>query len=826
MKHTPFLVRIELFFCSLCILVAAQAFNGGLSMTTLEKLYMQSMISGFEVVGREFILQLQTAVRYGKSLEKFYGIDKNLQDIKTHLPELSDALVVLPDGRVAHSMNPDLVGRGLEETLGKALSTAGKFVGKGVSALYFKSPGSRHLVYLIKDRDERTAGRVIFSFPEEVIQNKLNAVLKANLSVLGLVTLGAAALLGLGLWLFVPLGPRGPSGARLTILLVLVLGSAQAVYSIYNMQLFRHGYLTTTRESVTTLAGVLKSDVESLLGKGLRIDRLTRIENRFLDIIKTMPEIRDIAITDNEGRILNMADRQGPVNARELNDKASIEQEADPMLVVALPLDRLSKDGSRSEEGKVRIRLDQKIMASRTFDILVDSLTVVMISALFVVEMYIFLRLFIGKNMSAKKGALEAEAQEPQTSPYLLGRPVAFAFLFMWALPGSFIPIYMRNLYEPMFGLSKEMVLGLPLSLELLCALFGALVAGNLTDRQGWHIPFIGGTLVAGLGAFMSGVTDSGLEFVLYRGLAGIGYGLAWMAIQGFIFHYSTPQTRARGIANLVAGIFSGQICGTAVGAMLAERLDYAPVFIVSAALAFLPLVFSLLFMRRFMHRPSQSVQRPRLQWKDLRALAGNWNYVAILLFSLIPFSLCQVGLLFFAAPIYLNLLGVSPSNIGRVLMIYGLSVVYIAPFLSRFVDQSDRKKVFIALGGLIGAFGLMSLYFFSGFVAVLCAVFILGVSGSLIGAAQSAFALKLDVIKHVGVGKAMSVQRAADKLGQMLGPIVLGAMMAALGIGKSVAIVGAIFFLATLLFILISDESKTTTDDNQAPEAYDKTTE
>jgi predicted MFS family arabinose efflux permease/uncharacterized membrane protein affecting hemolysin expression len=826
MKHTPFLVRLELFLCSLCILIAAQGFNGGLSMTSLEKLYMQSLISGFEVLGREFILQLQTAVRYGKSLEKFYGIDKNLQDIKRHLPELSDALVVLPNGRVAHSMNPDLVGRGLDETLGKGLSEAGKFVGKGASALYFKSPGSRHLVYLIKDRDERTAGRVIFSFPEDVIQKKLNAVLYANLRVLGLVTLGAAALLGLGLWFFVPLGPSGPSGPRLTILLIVVLGSAQAVYSIYNMRLFSNGYLRMTRESVTTLAGVLKTDIESLLGKGLRIDRLTRIENRFLDIIKTMPEIQDISIEDNEGRILNLADRQGPVNVRESAGKPAERRTASPDYVVTFPLEPLTKDGARKIEGQVRIQLDQQIMASRTRDILIDSLTVVMISALFVIEMYIFLRLFIGKTVRVEQEAKPAELQGPQGSPYLLGRPVAFAFLFMWALPGSFIPLFMRNLYEPMLGLSKEMVLGLPLSLELLCALFAALVAGNLTDRQGWHVPFLGGVLVAGVGAFLSGLADTGLEFILYRGLAGVGYGLAWMAIQGFIFHYSTPQTRARGIANLVAGIFSGQICGTAVGAMLAERFDYAPVFLVSGVLAVLPLLFSLLFMRRFMHRPSKSVQRPRLRWKDLRALASNGNYVAILVFSLIPFSLCQVGLLFFAAPIYLNLLGVSPSNIGRVLMIYGLSVVYIAPYISRFVDQSERKKAFIALGGLIGALGLMSLYFFSGFVAVLCAVFFLGVSGSLIGAAQSAFALKLDVIQRVGVGKAMSVQRAADKLGQMLGPIVLGAMMAAVGISKSVAIVGAIFFLATVLFMLISDESKAVAHESQSSQTYDQAPE
>ena len=815
MKHTPFLLRCEIFLSALCILVAAQGFNGGLSLASLEKFYVQSLISGFEVVGREFILQLQNSVRYGKSLEKFYGIEKNLQDIKTHLPDVENIMVALPQGAIVQSMKPGLVGKTLDEALGQGFAASGKFVGKGSTALYFKSPGSRHLVFLIKDREERTAGRVIFSFPEEVIQKRLNAALFENLKVLVLVTAAAAAVLGLGLWLFVPFGPTGPSTRRLTVLLVLVFGSAQVVYSTYNLRLFQREYLAMARESTLTLLGVVKADIESLLGKGMRIDRLTKIENRFLDIIRASSDIADMEVLDADSIILNKADRNGAVNVNEL----AVQNEAqspDPFHEIQLPLERAAKDGSRNVVGAIRVHLDKNAIAGKIRDILFDSLTVVMISALFVVEMYIFLRLFIIKAVRSEdeaatpaRGATPAQGAPALAASYLLGRPAAFTFLFMWALPGSFIPLYMRHLYQPLFGLSKEMVLGLPISLEMLCALLAALVSGTLTDRRGWHIPFIGGVLVAAAGAFLSGTAATGIEFILYRGLAGLGYGLAWMAIQGFIFHYSSPQTRARGITNLVAGIFSGQICGTAVGAMLADRFDYAPVFLISAALAGLPLFFSLFFMRGFMRRPDAASQRPSLSFKEFSALITDRTYLAILLFSLIPFALCQVGLLFYAAPIYLNTLGINQSNIGRVLMIYGLSVIYVAPYISRFVDQSESKKTFIVTGGLIGAGGLMSLYFFSGFVAVLCAVFFLGVSGALVGASQSAFALKLEIIQRVGVGKAMSVQRAADKLGQMLGPIVLGAMMAAIGISKSVAIVGAIFFVATVAFIFMASEKK-----------------
>ena len=83
--------------------------------------------------------------------------------------------------------------------------------------------------------------------------------------------------------------------------------------------------------------------------------------------------------------------------------------------------------------------------------------------------------------------------------------------------------------------------------------------------------------------------------------------------------------------------------------------------------------------------------------------------------------------------------------------------------------------------------------------------VFALGAASSLAGAAQSAFALNLDAVAKTGIGKAMGVQRAADKLGQMPGPLLVGPLFASVGAASGLAITGALYLAATLLFLAVA---------------------
>ena len=137
-------------------------------------------------------------------------------------------------------------------------------------------------------------------------------------------------------------------------------------------------------------------------------------------------------------------------------------------------------------------------------------------------------------------------------------------------------------------------------------------------------------------------------------------------------------------------------------------------------------------------------------------------------------------------------------SSIGRVLMVYGLGVIYLGPLMGQLVDRTRAKKRWIVLGGLIGSAGMLGLYFNSGLIAATVAVLTLalascclGVPGAHAGPAASA-----------GLWNgALGLMRASDKLGQMAGPLIVGAATSTLGLHGALALLGAIYLVLTVLF-------------------------
>lgn len=124
---------------------------------------------------------------------------------------------------------------------------------------------------------------------------------------------------------------------------------------------------------------------------------------------------------------------------------------------------------------------------------------------------------------------------------------------------------------------------------------------------------------------------------------------------------------------------------------------------------------------------------------------------------------------------------------------------------MARLADQSAYKKHWIVAGGLVGSAGLLSLYFASGIVAAALSVVLLALASCLAGGAQTAYMLSLDNVQRYGAGGATSVMRAADKFGQMLGPLMVGGLFASLGISGGLAVTGAVYLAATLAFLFVA---------------------
>jgi MFS family permease len=558
---------------------------------------------------------------------------------------------------------------------------------------------------------------------------------------------------------------------------------------------FRDTYVAGAAQNVQRSVDRFGTDLQRLVDKGVKLDRLSDYAAPFMRMAADIPELASIGLDDATGRRIAAFD-------------ATHEP---PPGRAPITYEIRSPDGS-GPAARLKADLSDRAIGEGVRQRALDAGTVLLTSALFGFELLVLFSILM-RRLSVRR---EESAAVDRDGHHLLARPAAFLLVFGWALPLSFVPLQMGVLAsEPLFGLSRAVTLALPISTEMGCALLTALVAGVLTDRRGWHVPFVLGGLVCAAGALAGALATSPIHYILARAVVGLGYGLAWMGIQGYVFSWSSPRTRTQAVANLVAGIFAGQICGNVTGAMLADQIGFSSVFTIAAILGIAPILFAFGFMRAYFGRPltapgldaAAPVPLPLAPaaGSALANLFRDRNFVALLLLSVVPFSVAQVGLLFYTLPVYLSQQGIEQGNIGRIMMIYGLSVIYIAPLLGRWVDRHARKTPFIVMGGLLGGLGLAFTYLDVGLTALVGSVFLLGLASSLGGPAQTSFALRLASVQRLGTGRAMGIQRAADKLGQMMGPLAVGGLFTFVGTSDGLAVVGIYYLGSTLLFLLIA---------------------
>jgi len=807
-------LRIKILGIAILLLVLAQAFNASLSISSFEKLYRNSLISSYQVVAGDLQRNVKTAIRFGKPIDKFFGMTRLMEEVKQNIPDLHNVSVSLPNGKVLYSLRKELVGRRTPVDLRIDFGEREETSPDDTRAQAILSQNKYHILLPIKDASKKWVGTIDISFEEQLIIERIKSIIKENLKGLVLTTLISAIILACGLFLFVTFKDGEKlQRFRIYLVLLLILGSAQIFYSASNVKAFRKNYVDITRAKTGQLGQLLKDDIEYLLKKGIRINRLIKIDALMSEIIASTPEIGDMRILDKDNELLYLANTQGIVDLqKEKTLKRSMikRDERDETFEVLLSLKK-----EKTTEGFLKVRLSRDVFGAKIKEIILDSVTVVTISLLFLVELVILFLILLSRELT-KTG--QTEPVETDSSIYGMIRPTVFIFIFSMDLSISFLPLYMEKLYEPILGLSKDITIGLPISFEMFFAGIMLIVAGIWMDRRGWREPFIAGVICCSLGAFLSGTANRGIEFIIYRGIVGTGYGLALMASQGFIFGTTYSRNRAQGIASLFAGVYAGSICGGAIGAMLAERIGYAAVFFVAGFGMILPILFVILIMRGLSKQASRTIApeeivKERRRLKSFLKFVSNRNIFSLLLFNSIPGALCLVGFLYYVTPIYLNRAGTSQSNIGRVLMIFGFFMIYLSPLISRYVDRSENKKGYIILSGVLSGLGLAIFYLFGGFMATALVILMIGLSSSFGISSRTAFVLSQKITQEVGVGEAMGTYRALERLGQVLGPLVLGAAITMVGIEKGVALLGALFIVLTFFFVIGAKSEKAIPD-------------
>ena len=721
-------------------------------------------------------------------LDGGYLRDKNLVNISIVLKSGSKLVTTISEG-ADRDTPAELIDQIVDISNGEALA-----------GLEFVEDNRHYYVpYLLFDNQGRWFGSLVFQFEKEVLRYSVSPRLAQHFAPTIIIVI--FSVLSIFLLNFqLALENRRTRKKDFVFDFVLIMLTSLLCSLLINTIIFERQILEASADNGREVTAEISAELSDRL-----VQRKTGTTSRtvrfgFSDSFSLFDNFEAIILSDSSGKTIF---RHQPDRSR----SSRIESLAQIAVIGHLPEEKFSVseklNGLKLKNGSdvtATILISKQDVFRNSVTLLIAGITILLITILVMVECLLLYLHMLGKGRSKKN----------RSQRYELGfvRPAMFLFLFAIDLSMSFLPLHMQSFDAELFGLSRDIVLGLPISAEFLCVGIFLLVAGVWMDRRGWHEPFFVGLLVVGIGSLCSWATNSALIFILSRAMVGVGYGLTLMSAQGLVINFSGSNGRARGFASLFAGLYSGSICGAAAGAILAERFGYGKVFFFGAIVALILIVFSWSFMRSAAARPgpvseSSAKPRQRIQLVPLLKFIGNPVFIALNLLSSLPASIAVAGFLHFFTPVYLDQIGVRDSTIGQVLILYGICLIYFGPLVGRMIDRSDNKKYYMMFGGLLGGLAFASFNTELGIFSVILTVFLLGLSSSFVLSSQSTMVLELKGSRELGEGTALGIFRSISRIGQVVGPIIFGWILLSGKLTDVITYLGFFYIGAMLILAL-----------------------
>jgi len=841
-------IRIKLVISAVLLLVLALGFNTMLSLSSLENIYIDSTFSKYTAIGNDLKRNIEKSIKFGKNINKLIGMDAELKKTLHYLerdnsryfkkmnsgkdiPGISLS-IVLPDNTVQYSTDPLLIRKQLPGKIQDHFMSI--FQNKDKESYlnnnYYKYNNKFYIGLPIykKLQSDPWVGSIILILDESQVNTFIYKIFLHKLKIIVFIIASVVVIL-LGFFYFVLPAVqkrRYVSRNQISLVIILLLLGSQLLFSLLNTYSFKTYYLEITREKTTVLGHLLKEDIEYLLTKKITLKHFFMMEKMLGEILSVSPELSNITIFDSDMRPFYMADKEKIIDFNKSGKDPAVAVDiynkyktTNYNLLIDLEKEELTVDGLHNSvsSGFISITISKKVLMSELTGIVLDSITVLIISVLFLMELIVLMSQYFVKK--GKKG-LKVN--------FAVIRPAVFLYFFGQTISVSFLPLYMEQLYEPFFGLSKEMVMGLPICTTMLFGAVSPLIAGPWVDKRGWHEALFTGFVLTSLGFVYTWIAPNALHLIISRAFVGFGYGLTFMAANGFVVMFTDETSKARGLTYMIAGCFAGYICGSSTGGMLADRIGYNSVFIIGAVIIILSIIYTIIFMKNSITSRNSTLktkisdQPASTELLDrkgqLLQFITDFRVLALCFFVILPSSMITVGFLNYFLPIYIDSIGSTPSNIGRLLMVHGLFFIYAAPFFSRFIDRSIKKSRYILLSGLICSAGLIIFPFYGGLFAAVLSVLLLGLSGSF--EASMPYALSFSSTKELGDAKAMAILSSVEKIGQVIGPVLFGWLILGNASIKNLYFLGLAYLIIVMMFYIIDRRSSSCTETKASPAA------
>jgi predicted MFS family arabinose efflux permease len=392
-------------------------------------------------------------------------------------------------------------------------------------------------------------------------------------------------------------------------------------------------------------------------------------------------------------------------------------------------------------------------------------------------------------------------------------RMLAFMFVLAEELARPIMPDYFARVSTG--TIDGHLGAGVVMALHLLMVAIAMPIGSLLKGRLGPFHMYLAGAVLATAGLIGTAFTHGFYDLMFWRALSGLGYATTFVACQGYVLDATTDSNRTQGSAMMVSGIMLADICGPAIGGIIASHIDPAMTFLIGGGVAILAVLLAMILMDR---KVSSDKAPPVPTRAAFRALLSNRRFVVLLAFAAVPAKLILSGFLYYLVPVYLFSNGANTAEIGRVIMLYGLVALLSSWLIARWTDAKQAETRAVGIGGGLTAIGLIGAAVFPSLASVAIAVAVLGLAQATSIPALLAASLRLskDFVDEHGSGPVLAVMRLAERLGGALGPILAAALTVMIGTTQAFMVVGVFALIAVVCFEMLIGKVSANGEDQQ----------
>lgn len=424
-----------------------------------------------------------------------------------------------------------------------------------------------------------------------------------------------------------------------------------------------------------------------------------------------------------------------------------------------------------------------------------------------IVAIVLLLWILISESTSFIKARSEFNAlgNAADRMPPHLVRILIFMIFSAFNLVSSFLPVYILNHSDVLPAAWRSTGAALPMTVNIfvmgIMSLFCAKAVRKLGLKKVFMISMIcslsGNMLIVllkGYAPIMAGLL-----------LDGIGVGLITNAVYVMLTYLQDESERQEGFAIYNTASLSGINFGMILGGLLASSIGQKNVFFVAALIWGALLLFGTYLtgtLASILKAPADDEET--IDRGSARKFLGHkavWSFILLIQNPYIIFN----SFIFYFVPLFSDSLGYGEVMASVFIMLYSEMAVMLGKSLP---EQAEKKLGSRALYAAVGL-NVLAIAIFTitwNVQGLVVALLLLGLSASFAKPSQQTYFLGLKPTQKYGEDKAMGIYNFSENIGESLGPVVFGRLMAGTQAGI-MAFLGLIVALGGAHFALNGKE-------------------